>query len=303
MNSSMKNLIILFSFPILLLRKIYYWNISDKSRLPGREFAEYGFKLGRRLFLIFRFSPKLILNPVSIVRYFEFDFIYKSMSLNKSLKILDVSSPYLFGFFIHSKYQSEYHYCNPDKKDLANVNSLKSKINFGEKYSTKSVDILKSSFDDESFDRIVSISVIEHISGKGDSIAMREMWRILKPEGLLCLSFPVKKIFEEEYRQKDEYNLHLTKESGKYFFQRFYDAQNIEQRLLSSISDFEIINKKIFGSRNKDFYSAYQKRWQKYSYWETVKDPYHISKHFSNFENLKELEDFGVMGLIIRKLK
>ena len=41
----------------------------------------------------------------------------------------------------------------------------------------------------------------------------------------------------------------------------------------------------------------------KFSFWETVKDPYYISNKFSYFPGIDNLEDLGVIGLTIRKLK
>ena len=52
----------------------------------------------------------------------------------------------------------------------------------------------------------------------------------------------------------------------------------------------------------KDFTPNTRKRWIKYSYWETVKDPYYISNKFSYFNDIDDLEDIGVIGLTIRKL-
>ena len=114
--------------PVLILRRIYFWNRADKSNLPGIQFAEFGFNLGKKLLYKFKFSPRLLLNPVSIVRYFEFDFVNSSLQLGNEIKILDISSPYLFGFYASSKFQLDYYYINPDKSDLANVNSLSAKL-------------------------------------------------------------------------------------------------------------------------------------------------------------------------------
>ena len=116
---------------------------------------------------------------------------------------------------------------------------------------------------------------------------MKEIWRVLKPNGLFSFTVPVKKEFETEYRNRDEYNLNPEKKSEEYFFQRIYDNQKIEERLLSSISNYEIIQQKIFGVKKKEFYSEYKKRWMKFNYWETVKDPYLISNNFSYYNDIR----------------
>lgn len=303
MKLLLKNLINFLLFPLLILKRIYFWQITEKSKLPGKEFAVFGFSKGKELLLRLKLAPRLLLNPVSIVRYFEFEFVSSSLNLENSLKVLDISSPYLFGFYESNRFQLEYHYLNPDHRDLTNVILLSSKLRFKGKYTAQLKDAIKLDYPENNFDRVVSISVIEHINDDGDTKAMKEIWRVLKPNGLLSLTVPVKKLFEIEYRDKDEYNLNYEKQESKYFFQRIYDNKKIEERLLSSISNYEIIQQKIFGVNEKEFYSEYKKRWMKYNYWETVKDPYYISKHFSFFNQIDELKDIGVIGLTIRKLK
>ncbi|MBT8379906.1 MAG: class I SAM-dependent methyltransferase [Ignavibacteria bacterium] len=297
------NFITALQFPFLFIKKFYFWHKTNKGSLPGKEFAKYGFSIAKKLVLKGKISPRLLFNPVSIVRYFEFEYVHNNLSVKENEKILDVSSPYLFGFYIANKHSVDYNYINPDKKDLLNVISLSKRLKFKADYSSEAIDALDLPYEKNLFDKIVSISVIEHINESGDSVALKEMWRVLKPEGLLVLTFPVKKEYEVEYKHKDEYNQNVERKSGKYFFQRIYDDQKIRERLLSSIDNFKIISKEIFGTDNKHFFNEYRKRWIKYSYWETVKDPYYITQYFTYFNDIKDLKDIGVMGLTIKKLK
>jgi len=303
MKPIFKNFIIIFFLPLLLSRRLYFWHFADKSKLPGKEFAEYGFSVGWKLLFKAKLSPRLLLNPVSIVRYFEFDFAKKFSQLKDGMKILDISSPYLFGFYQASRFSLEYLYTNPDGKDLQNVNSLSQRLTFRSNYKTEQVNALDIPYQEKYFDRIFSISVIEHILNDGDSLVMKELWRVLKPGGVFILTIPAKNKFEIEYKEKDEYNLHSGKKLDKYFFQRIYDKENIEERLLSSINNYEIISIKVFGCTEKNFYPDYNKRWVNYSYWETTKDPYYISKIFTYFNDTANLVDIGVAGIAIRKLK
>jgi SAM-dependent methyltransferase len=150
---------------------------------------------------------------------------------------------------------------------------------------------------------VLSISVIEHVHNEDDSTVIKELWRVLKPGGKLILTFPVKSVYEEEFRDDDIYTLGAEKEEGGYFFQRLYDEENINKRLLSSISNFEVVDKKVFGEISPDFYSEYKKRWIKNGYSETVKDAYYISKYFRYFNSISELKGIGVMGLTLKKVK
>jgi len=291
-----------FTLPLLPVKAIYYWCKTLNKSLPGRQFATYGFLLGFKLLFKGRLSFKLLFNPVSIVRYFEFDFVSSFFGNSDNKDILDVSSPYLFGFYLSAKNNCNYHYINPDKKDLKNVRSIAKKINFAGKYFTDCLDAKKMYFPDNNFDRIISISVIEHVNNNGDSDVIREMWRVLKPGGILILTFPVRKEYKEEFISENIYNLEQIELEGKYFFQRYYDDEKIEERLLSSIDNFEIVGKKVFGEITNGFYDNYKKKWKKSGYWETVKDPYYISKKFKYYPGITELTGLGVIGITIRKL-
>ena len=303
MNSLVRNLIVLIELPLLIFRRMFFWQISNKKHLPGKVFGSFGFELGRKLILKLKLTPKLLLNPVSIVRYFEYDFVNSSFEFKDDTRILDISSPYLFGFFQVNRLRLNYCYINPDKRELTNINSLISKLSFKGNYSAQIMDAQNLIFPDNFFDEVVSISVIEHVADDGDSKAMKEIWRVLKSGGILSFTVPVKKQFEIDYRNRDEYNLNPQNEnSSGYFFQRFYDDQKIQERLLSSISNYEIIYKKIFGVNEKGFFSEYKKRWLKYNYWETVKDPYYIVNDFSYYTRIEDVPDVGVIGLTIKKL-
>lgn len=301
----MNKLLQVLSLPYLLIKRNYFWTKSNNDNLPGKTFFEFGKSIGKKLLWKFILSPKLLLNPVSIVRYFEFDFTLNDFIKNHSTnnKILDVSSPYLFGYYLASEYDGEYIYINPDKNDLALVKKYSSKLKFGMNYSTETADATKLSFSDDSFSHIISISVIEHINGNGDSEAIREMWRVLKPNGILILTFPVAKKFTEEFSNKNTYGLSVDQIKEKYFFQRVYNEASIKERLLDKITDFTILSMEIFGECESGFYNAYTKRWEKKGLRETVKDPYYISKYFKKIKSFDEIKDSAVIGITLRKDK
>ncbi len=301
----MNKLLQVLSLPYLLIKRNFFWSKTDKDNLTGKTFFEFGKSIGKKLLQKGIISPKLMLNPVSIVRYFEFDFalndFIKYHSSNN--KILDVSSPYLFGYYIASQFQGEYKYVNPDKNDLAVVKKYSSKLKFGMKYFTETADATKLLFSDNSFSHIVSISVIEHINGNGDGDAIKEMWRVLEQNGLLILTFPVAKSFTEEFSDKNTYGLSVDQIKEKFFFQRVYDEASIKERLLDKITDFTILSMEIFGESESGFYKSYTNRWEKKGLSETVKDPYYISKYFKKIKSFNEIKDSAVIGLTLRKDK
>jgi ubiquinone/menaquinone biosynthesis C-methylase UbiE len=305
MTTGLNKLHQIISLPYLYFQCNYYWFKTDKSNLPGNNFFQFGKSIGKKLLWKLILSPKLLLNPVSIVRYFEYDFALKSFSNSnfQNNKILDISSPYLFGFYLASSFLGEYDYINPDKIDLSLVKKYSSKLKFTMKYSADSADATKLSFPDNSFSHIISISVIEHINSSGDSEAIQEMWRVLRPNGILILTFPVAKVFEEEFSDKDTYGLNVDQVKEKFFFQRVYDESSIKERLLDKIKDFTILRHEIFGESKSGFYKSYLKRWEKNGLRETVKDPYYISKFFTKLQTFDQIKDSAVIGLTLRKDK
>lgn len=295
----------ILSLPYLYIKCNYFWKKTDKSNLPGKSFFQFGRSIGLLLMKKLILSPKLLLNPVSIVRYFEYDFALRSFSATSLSRnqILDISSPYLFGLYLASSFEGEYHYINPDSTDLNLVKKYSSKLKFKMKYSADSEDATNLSFSDNSFSHIISMSVIEHINANGDSEAIKEMWRVLKPNGILIFTFPVAKVFEEEFSDNDTYGLNVQQIKEKFFFQRIYDEISINERLLNKISNFTILSKELFGESETGFYKSYSQRWEKNGLRETLKDPYYISKYFKKLESFNQIKDSAVIGITLRKDK
>lgn len=80
------------------------------------------------------------------------------------------------------------------------------------------------------FDVITCISVIEHFPGNKDAEAMKHIASLLKPGGILILTTPVNEGFADEfYKNKAVYGKH---EGGGAFYQRHYDLDGIEHRLI-----------------------------------------------------------------------
>jgi SAM-dependent methyltransferase len=92
------------------------------------------------------------------------------------------------------------------------------------------------------FDVVYSMSVIEHIDGAaGDSQALREMIRVLKPGGLFLISVP----FGAEYLEQQIIGLSgavlRTRDRKPYFFQRIYDETAFKTRILASANELREI--------------------------------------------------------------
>jgi SAM-dependent methyltransferase len=95
------------------------------------------------------------------------------------------------------------------------------------------------SFADGSFDNVACVSVIEHVHGEGDTTAMAEMWRVLRPGGVLHLTTNVAARAGEVRTRQVVYATEGVAgevadggEEGA-FFERRYSAESLRGRLLA----------------------------------------------------------------------
>ena len=296
----MKNLFLCIKLVII---SIFCKLVATLNKLPSGEidtFARiaairYARKLGwARAFLLF-------VNPISSVRYFEFDFVKRKLGKLDSQKILDISSARLFGIYLASKYPKiKYQMINPDVNDVEETNRCVTAIGNLNNFSVKQANALNLPYKDSTFDFVITISVVEHIDGSGDSKAMREMWRVLKPGGRLIITTHVSSKYIVEYRGFDQYNLGIKRKRRKYFFQRIYDEKQLKERIFKPIrTEPKIVE--IWGEKEKGWFNKYVKRWIKNKWRETVYDPCYMINQFKKFNEIKELPGSGVIGMVFQK--
>jgi len=275
------------------------------------EFSHFGRKLAARELLKTRgrSKPALLglLNPVSCVRYFEFDFARRHISATSEnriseLKMLDISSPRLLPLFLADKFGARVEMINPDSVDLNRTSEIIGYLpNNPEIKLAADVDATKLPYKDGSFDLVTSISVIEHVTGTGDTNVMREIERVLKPGGQAVLSFPVKPEFENEYREAPYYGSE-SKDPAKhsYFFQRYYDYHSIEERLLNPTSLKEAA-RSYYCEHPAGWFEQYETRWRKSGISTTVRDPQYMAEHFGGTGEEHPRDRMGVCCMLLTK--
>ncbi len=87
-------------------------------------------------------------------------------------------------------------------------------------------------FPDASFDHVLCVSVIEHIAGDGDTKALSEIWRVLRPGGRLDLTTNVALQPREIWTERRIWGAAQEERDGRVFFERHYDPALLEARLL-----------------------------------------------------------------------
>ncbi|MCW6036953.1 class I SAM-dependent methyltransferase [Spirulina subsalsa FACHB-351] len=287
-----------------LISTSFFYRYQAGHELIGREFDSYGRKFA------FRFLGSkdwgrfinLLCNPVSSTRYFEFPFCLNALNWNQVKTYLDISSPRLFLLYLLEKYPHlQGHFLNPDVSDLAETQHYFEQVKRPLKIQFLTHDVTGLPYPDQSFDVITSISVLEHIPKDGDSLAVRELWRVLKPHGKLILTLPCAVNYEEEWREEDTYNLGYEAQNGKYFFQRFYDQRALKERIFDAISQTPQ-SLEVWGEKQAGTFQEYIEKWIKLGLLESIKDPYYVMQHYQSFPTMSSLVYMGICGLVFEKL-
>lgn len=276
---------------------------AERRDAPGTTFARFGRHLGMRLLRKGTTTsvPQLLATPVSITRYFEFEFVLAQIP-SGSPDCLDVSSPRLLSLFIASTRPSvSIHMINPDVSDADITRGITRKLGYSNVVvTTEAVSALAGQ--ESRYDCIWSISVVEHIAGDtGDTEAMRVMYAALRPGGRLIVTVPVDRRFWHEYRDHDYYGVHeVPSASGKYFFQRLYDEAHLRARLVEPLGQ-KPTTISWFGERIAGTFYAYERRWMEVGADETVDDPRRIADDYVEYGEWAEMPGFGVCAMVFDK--
>ena len=171
---------------------------------------------------------KLLMSPVGYWRFLPNAFVLEEFLSRQNPRVLDASSPKLLSLMLSSKTSGEVHATDlDDEKIVTRWERLARAIGL-KNYVVKYEDARRMSYPDESFDLVYSISVIEHIPGDGDSKALAEFRRVLKPEGVLVVEVPYRRRREELFAEYDSKGAPLAQPQ---FYERHYDAEWLKERL------------------------------------------------------------------------
>jgi SAM-dependent methyltransferase len=171
--------------------------------------------------------------PVDYMRCAEFDGVLRELTLSSPMTVLDVSSPQWFSFFLAERYPGiDFRYINIVPAELEPYHELAAALRLGN-LDHRIADIRKLEIADDTYDRVISISVIEHIYPLegGDVQALREIARVLKPGGELVLTVPYKDKANVVFLDGPVYE---RDEPGKNFFAREYDEETFARLVAQS---------------------------------------------------------------------
>ena len=196
-----------------------------------------------------------VVNPLSYPRYREYQLTFGQLGSLDDRRVLDIGSPKL-PILLHARHAR----CELVSTDIRDyfiaptahfLRRLGHAHRLGRDIHLKVEDARSLSFGDESFDRVYSISVIEHIPDDGDSQAMRQIARVLRPGGVVSLTVPFQASgYYEEYVRGDVYERQA--EAGGTFYQRRYDLAALEARLIAP-SGLQLQDLALFGEPGLKF--------------------------------------------------
>jgi SAM-dependent methyltransferase len=196
------------------------------KRTSGKEF----FKLNARL------GPISILKGVNYWRYVEYPWVVNNLSAAEEYTILDLgsSSCSLLALLLAKRREYTVFVTDMDER-VQKHRELAGRLGLSDQIEAKRLLIEKQdatslTYPDESFDRVTAVSVLEHMPGKEDTKAVKELSRVLKAGGLALLTVPYNYKYKETFVSKDVYQ---TAYSGKpLFYQRHYDNSSLNERLI-----------------------------------------------------------------------
>lgn len=188
---------------------------------------------------------KRIANPLSFPRPEEFRLALHDLAPQVDAgRVLDVGSPKLpLVVLARTRPELDLYSCDILESFLKPTQQFLETQGLGERLD-KTIhlsveDARRLSFPDEYFDWIYSISVLEHIAdegedgrSKGDTGAIRDIARVLRPGGSITLTVPFKaEGYREEFLDGTVYEREAPRGS-KSFYQRYYDRAALMERLI-----------------------------------------------------------------------
>jgi SAM-dependent methyltransferase len=192
----------------------------------------------------------LLVRPIDYWRVREFPITVSYLAPQRGERILDIGSPKLLSAYLADR-------CGATVAalDVYDDKGLTDTLFFAHATRNERLHVLIGDgrnlpFPDATFDKVFSVSVLEHVSPPrgGDLLAMKEIARVLRPGGCLAATFPFSPSYFEEFRQGDIYDRKQGEPGGGVFYQRHHDAVTLNA-LLAGVPEFDVVKKEFICER------------------------------------------------------
>lgn len=187
--------------------------------------------------------------PVSYWRSVEFAYVWRQLKQPAGARILDVGSPKDLAAMLarHSGYEVVATDILPEAVLLSRRYASGQRLQGrgpGRVHSEVQ-DGRALTYADASFDAAYSVSVLEHIPDRGDSAAIRELIRVVRPGGVVAVTVPYDRRYRETFVNGSVYERKPIG-SEAIFYERHYDREALAKRLLSS-EEAEVVDLSFWG--------------------------------------------------------
>lgn len=197
----------------------------------------YGARLGVRLLARRRVERGLryVIVPVNYWRSLEYRLALEACRFTPGERVLDVGSPKLLALWVAERLGARVVATDIEPYFIEEYGLLRSLRRVPEERLRLRVEDGRTlSFGDASFDKVYSLSVLEHIPHDGDSACVRELARVLAPGGRCVITVPFWPTSRTDWRAPDFYwsGASVDDATGRVFYQRRYSAQDLHERLV-----------------------------------------------------------------------
>jgi SAM-dependent methyltransferase len=173
--------------------------------------------------------------PVNYWRSVEFSYAWGSLNAERGARVLDVGSPKDLALFL----------ARARGLTIQATDILEGAVSLAERYATAAgltigpgghvecevADGRALPYADSSFDAAYSVSVLEHIPDAGDTDAIKELVRVVKPGGRVVVTAPFDRQHRDTFVDRGVYERGFDG-SAPVFFERHYDRESLQERLI-----------------------------------------------------------------------
>ena len=195
---------------------------------------EVGLRTIRRAPLL---GLKRLALPVSYWRSVEFAYVWRQLDLAPGARVLDLGSPKDLAAMLarHRGYEVVATDILPEAVELSRRYAAAQALEGSGPGRVRSEvqDGRALTYPDASFDAAYSVSVLEHIPDDGDSLAIHELLRVVRPGGIVVVTVPFDRTHRDTFVDHDVYERE-QKGSSPVFFERHYDRDTLAGRLLNA---------------------------------------------------------------------
>ena len=196
------------------------------------------------------YGLRRLLLPASYWRSAEFMYVWQQLPERSAIRVLDLGSPKDLAVSLARTRNFELVATDilPSAvADSARAAAAIGRTGQGPGFILSEVqDGRALAYEDSAFDSAYSVSVLEHIPDTGDSLAIKELIRIVKPGGLVVITVPYAEIHHDTFVERGVYERGF--QDAPVFFERHYDTTTLKSRLIEA-SGAELLDLQIWGER------------------------------------------------------